>query len=435
MKAHDEHCMSIAISACGKAKQADAAVSLLSPSAGVGSYNAAIIACGRSGHWEEAIAVLDRMVNSSSVAPTTLTYTTAITACSKAKAWEAALQLLDDIEAQGLKPTASAYNAAMLVCDRAGEWQAVLQLLEDMQSRGLYNEAALNTAVRACSRCGQFDHARLVLARATSAQSVAGGAIKTAEAPQHDFDHHILRESDFKGSTTSDSSNIKPTRAHLAHFSGLRRVDGTGASAHKRAKRWARHVWAVGVYTAPEIELDVVVAPDRAAGRNCLKIIFIDRGTARKVGFMLIENERARDERGGGTSALRGLRIDDEHRGRGLTKVLIAIWLHVCLVAGMSPRAAEINKPILSHTLERRFGFVPDGGVAVRVSSATRRRDCIVDRRDDGEAVHVQTGFTAPTATQLEHAVAEVIGSADARILIEPEHEALARAMLGKRGL
>ena len=416
MKEPDEHSRAVAISACGKAGAWEAAVSLLSPSAGVGAYNAAIMACGRSGEMDAALEVLERMANAS-VAPTTLTYTTAITACGKTKSWQTALALLEDLESRGLEPTSSVHNAAMLVCDRANQWQAAVQLLDEMRVRGTINQASVNTAVRACNRCGQFEQAQLVWAEGVDRAHGTGAPAARRDA-------------------TAASHQPSPSLHHLSHFSGLRRVDRQRTAGRSLASR--TH-WALGAFTSAEIALDVALAPDRAAGRNYLKLFFLERRTGRKVALILLENtlentseQRADDvpSSSGGTSALRGLRIEEEWRGKGLSKVLVGIWLRLCLHAGVTPRAARINKPLLAHTLERRFHFGAEGGVTVRVSNANRRRDCIVERGGGTQAVHVHTGFTAPPLEALERAVAEAIGTNS--LAIEPDCEALTRAFVGK---
>jgi hypothetical protein len=57
-------------------------------------------------------------------------------------------------------------------------------------------------------------------------------------------------------------------------------------------------------------------------------------------------------------SAFRGMWINEDLRGNGLSKIFLAIWLRVCLVAGFSPHTHRIDKPLLSLVLHR-FGFVP----------------------------------------------------------------------------
>ena len=78
-----------------------------------------------------------------------------------------------------------------------------------------------------------------------------------------------------------------------------------------------------------------------------------------RIGFMLLASEEK-------SSALRGMEINKALRGRGLSKVLLAIWLQACISAGLTPRTRTINKPLLSLTLQR-FGFSPRNRRAQRI--------------------------------------------------------------------
>jgi hypothetical protein len=71
------------------------------------------------------------------------------------------------------------------------------------------------------------------------------------------------------------------------------------------------------------------------------------------AGFILLENSPC-----GLQSSLRGMRIEDEFRGRGLSKLFMAIWLQLCLHMGLAPRANRIDKPLICKSLHE-FGFRP----------------------------------------------------------------------------
>ena len=415
MKEKDEHCRCLTIASCGRAKAWETALSLISPEAGVGSYTAAISACGRARQWRSALRLLAELQRSPSIQPTLLTYTAAITACGRARQWSPALDLIDELMQTGMRPSPSVTNAALVACERAGEWEAAVKLLEQMNALGATNRASLDTVVRACTRSGRFAEARRLLANSSMDGSTSNGALPV--------------------DTAKDAM-------HIAHLSGLRRVAGHGAGARTRAKNTR---WALGVFSMPSrgtddgepLIFEVALQPDRAAGRNCLKLVVLEQATGRKVAFLLLENSGvncAGDVHGDGhRSALRGLRIDDELRGRGMAKRLVAIWLQLCIVAGVTPHTGQINKPILSHVLTKHFGFVPEGGVVVQVSDATRRRDCIVERSASQrlETTHVQTCFRAPRRQELDGAVRAALATIE--FSIEPDAVALRRALVGKQ--
>ncbi|KOO52932.1 hypothetical protein Ctob_015865 [Chrysochromulina tobinii] len=52
------------------------------------------------------------------------------------------------------------------------------------------------------------------------------------------------------------------------------------------------------------------------------------------------------------------MQISEDLRGRGLSRVLLAAWLRMCITASLQPTTGTINKPLLALTLDR-FGFEP----------------------------------------------------------------------------
>jgi hypothetical protein len=51
-----------------------------------------------------------------------------------------------------------------------------------------------------------------------------------------------------------------------------------------------------------------------------------------------------------------GMYIDESHRGKGLARYFLGIWLSICLRTQAFPRSEKINKPLLSLALSN-FGF------------------------------------------------------------------------------
>eukprot|EP00964_Phaeocystis_antarctica_P143925 scaffold109585_cov63-Phaeocystis_antarctica.AAC.1 len=133
-----------------------------------------------------------------------------------------------------------------------------------------------------------------------------------------------------------------------------------------------RAAWLLGSYRGSEelgLDLDVLLQLDRNPDEPCCKLLFVrssdavdlsqpeaarrskDRPRLDKVGHMLL----ACDE---GESALRGLLVAEELRGRGLSRLLLALWLRLCAEAGVTPTTRMLNKPLLSLSLQR-LGFTP----------------------------------------------------------------------------
>ena len=197
-------------------------------------------------------------------------------------------------------------------------------------------------------------------------------------------------------------------RGSPVYLNGLNKV-GNGRSAR----------WAVGTYESDEHELDVVLGLDRNPAARCIKLEFTDGG--KKMGRMLLENRDAE-------SALRGMAIAEGWRGRGLSKLLLAVWLRVCTAAGARPCTAVINKPLIALGLES-FGFAPRAGrgVPVPVSDAVRFNDClrsgwVTDASDaDARIVRVHTEFEPPAdARALSAAISAVLGGGRVRLHAPP---------------
>ncbi|CAE8666119.1 unnamed protein product [Polarella glacialis] len=59
--------------------------------------------------------------------------------------------------------------------------------------------------------------------------------------------------------------------------------------------------------------------------------------------------------------SLRGIHISEQFRGRGLSKMFIAVWLALCFKLDVLPATAKMDKPLISLGLQQ-FGFVPTRG-------------------------------------------------------------------------
>jgi hypothetical protein len=79
-----------------------------------------------------------------------------------------------------------------------------------------------------------------------------------------------------------------------------------------------------------------------------------------KVGRVLLKNDRIPSTKFYYSSII-GMEVSTNMRGEGLSKVLIAIWLHICLQTAVYPRAAVMNKPLIALVLSK-FGFIPGEG-------------------------------------------------------------------------
>lgn len=92
--------------------------------------------------------------------------------------------------------------------------------------------------------------------------------------------------------------------------------------------------WSLGSYEAGGMCLQVSLALDRNPDEPCYKLLFneAERG---KMGHMLLAA-------GEQYSALRGMRIREDLRGCGYSKLLLSIWLEMCIRARLTPRTRYV---------------------------------------------------------------------------------------------
>jgi hypothetical protein len=125
-----------------------------------------------------------------------------------------------------------------------------------------------------------------------------------------------------------------------------------------KAGRGAKASWLLGTYDGSALSLDVRLLLDKNPNELCCILAFVPRcalGSAepdmRRCGYMPLTA-------GESSSALRGVCVAAPLRGQGLSKLLLAIWLRLCVDASVQPCTREINKPLLSWSL-MRLGFAP----------------------------------------------------------------------------
>eukprot|EP00557_Chaetoceros_sp_GSL56_P010257 CAMPEP_0176483458 /NCGR_PEP_ID=MMETSP0200_2-20121128/3929_1 /TAXON_ID=947934 /ORGANISM="Chaetoceros sp., Strain GSL56" /LENGTH=703 /DNA_ID=CAMNT_0017879861 /DNA_START=237 /DNA_END=2345 /DNA_ORIENTATION=+ len=110
---------------------------------------------------------------------------------------------------------------------------------------------------------------------------------------------------------------------------------------------------------------------------NGLSLVFYTV-TGEKLGYVLIRNELVNSQvnhevnangegKGMFYSSIMGMFIDECHRGKGLARYFLGIWLSICLRTHAFPQSEKINKPLLSLVLSN-FGFqAVSDGAAVEV--------------------------------------------------------------------
>ena len=104
--------------------------------------------------------------------------------------------------------------------------------------------------------------------------------------------------------------------------------------------------------------------PHRNPAQNGIKLLLVEKDT--KIGFLLMKNTPTE-------SSLLGVFLDPSQRQRGLSKIFLALWMQLCLDAGISPVTGVMNKPLLCLNLQHTFGYTPaprNQGVSVEISAS-----------------------------------------------------------------
>ena len=123
----------------------------------------------------------------------------------------------------------------------------------------------------------------------------------------------------------------------------------------QRPSRGRAATWTVARLLYDDHLLDIGVALDRNPEEPCCSLVFTNTSLDLPVGRVLLACPSDRE------SHLRGMEIRPSLRGRGLSKMMLAVWLALCAEAQLEARTREINKPLLSLSLAR-FGFEPTNG-------------------------------------------------------------------------
>jgi pentatricopeptide repeat protein len=147
------------------------------------TFNAAIMACARSGRWREAEGVVATMLQRG-VTPSLATYNSLISACGKGGRWGRALEFFkvrQPFSAQGMirlsgwvlksslscwgvaqamadgpvKPDVVTCNSVMHACNVSREWARALEVFDAMAVEP--DRFTFATAIKACSGLGDTD--------------------------------------------------------------------------------------------------------------------------------------------------------------------------------------------------------------------------------------------------------------------------------------
>ncbi|CAE7242487.1 unnamed protein product [Symbiodinium sp. CCMP2592] len=125
------------------------------------AHNAAMCACERSCHWEQALLLFVGM-GFASLRPSIISYNTTMTACVSGEQWQRALSLF--VETPASARTAVTYGAAVSAMETARQWQEAVALLAECRGRKLRLDLVIfNSAISACEKGGHWEGALQLL--------------------------------------------------------------------------------------------------------------------------------------------------------------------------------------------------------------------------------------------------------------------------------
>jgi pentatricopeptide repeat protein len=279
-----------------------------------------------------------------------MAYQTAASSLSKHGHVGTAITLVDRMKERGILPDSNCYNMLLIgIAKEAGRensvnsldeniesanfaWHKVaLSILSEMEDQGLIpTEQAYNSAISACAKERAWKEAARIETKEQRPSSQ--GSIKFS-----------------KVSTTQNQLS--------AYFTDL--------ECYKKVGKGKDSYWEVGSYKGRDTQKIMIgVQPHRNPVRNGLSLVFYDDN--RKLGRLLLKNAPCKHN-GSIFSSIVGMEVNKSLRGQGLSKLIVAIWLKICLSTNAYPRAALINKPLISLVL-MKFGFVPqEGGACVEL--------------------------------------------------------------------
>ena len=336
------------------------------------AYHAAMNALGKFGAFDLIVELLEQMELTSTtdikVEPKALVtmappvdrmaYQTAISSLARHGHCREATHLVKRMQSKGIEqPDLNIYNELLIgIAKEAGKgidrssirsnnkgsplkpWhQVALEILHEIESNSKPTAQTYNSVISTCMKEGQWDAARLI----------------EKAAPPAEEDE--VCQSKLVGSS--------PNTLHAfgsAYFQNLK-------SNFKVGKGGKDTWWEIGCHFTDDKcksnknrGIIIGIQPHRNPLSNGISIVFFNETSSVRIGRILLKNTCSNniDEN---ESSLVGMEVSKARRGKGLSKVFIAIWLRICLETGTYPRAAVMNKPLIAYVL-MGFNFVPQKG-------------------------------------------------------------------------
>jgi pentatricopeptide repeat protein len=347
-------------------------------------YHAAINALGKIGEYDQILEIINELEDQSFNEATLLydcavamSYQSAISSLSRHDQCHKALLILQRMQSKGLPVDTNTYNDLLIgIAKEAGRcinndgtkkkkklWHTVaLEILSNMElnDTNLPTEQSYNSVLSACGKEGNWK----------AAANIAKKAKKLRYHNDKDINektHHCIDDNDDDGDTNEAASSSY-------YFDNLRSYNKVGKGSDSY---WEIGRYSISSYTSSAnshfSSIIIGIQPHRNPHCNGLSIVFYNDTTASriKLGRILLKNTSSSKVQPVDNlnesnkpiyhSSLVGMEVNKARRGEGLSKIFVAIWLHICLRTNTYPRAAIMNKPLISRAL-MDFNFVPQIG-------------------------------------------------------------------------
>eukprot|EP00554_Chaetoceros_debilis_P010547 CAMPEP_0194109780 /NCGR_PEP_ID=MMETSP0150-20130528/9201_1 /TAXON_ID=122233 /ORGANISM="Chaetoceros debilis, Strain MM31A-1" /LENGTH=762 /DNA_ID=CAMNT_0038798819 /DNA_START=158 /DNA_END=2446 /DNA_ORIENTATION=+ len=401
----------IALCALGKCRQMDSILLLLHEMEGSRSSSNSTIDSTRSNI--RTVQTYDGTTLKYSLPPPDrMAYLTALTGSTKCKTSHHSMEIMDLMKKRGVKPDKVVYNqvlsslASTKSNDRCELARRVWDQMEE-DCKGVYSENAYKSLLSIFSKESSWEDVKKVNDVMESRAGATNSAIATSI---HGNDAKRQKNSSNTNMLTGniiDKSSPDATLVpgYLKDLKLLEKVDAA-------KKPWYR-VGRISVPTkAPasqhhdnitqaRMEISFGVQTHRNPFLNGVTLVFYDAVSGEKLGFMLIRNELEKnqiDNKSNNTgtgilySSILGMLVDENQRGKGLSKIFMGTWLKLCLDCNALPRSEKINKPLLALVLSN-FGFVPVSQDKVDVEISPIKDLHKADGGDDLDALREKLGY------------------------------------------
>jgi pentatricopeptide repeat protein len=132
----------------------------------IGTFNAAMGACERSGKWKKTLLIFDRISHHKKwIRADTQSHALAINACEKTGKWKEALKHLENIKVLSEEPEQSSFVSAIKACGTSGQWEHAIRIFNEIKEPDVN---AFTAVASACALSGQAKQALSFLSKLDS---------------------------------------------------------------------------------------------------------------------------------------------------------------------------------------------------------------------------------------------------------------------------